>query len=59
MQIADLHDPRRVIGEGGGIRVAIWVPYEHGEARIATALAAGGRMVRDDLALSWWTSAGY
>ena len=32
---------------GGAIHVAIWVPYEQAEARIAAALAAGGRMVRD------------
>jgi 4a-hydroxytetrahydrobiopterin dehydratase len=42
---------------GGGIHVAIWVPYEQAEARIAAALAAGGRMVRDTFAPSWWTLA--
>ena len=42
---------------GGAIHVAIWVPYEHAEARIAAALAAGGRMVRDAFAPSWWTLA--
>ena len=42
---------------GGAIHVAIWVPYEQAEARIATALAAGGRMVRDEFAPSWWTLA--
>jgi 4a-hydroxytetrahydrobiopterin dehydratase len=42
---------------GGAIHVAIWVPYEHAEARIAAALAAGGRMVRDEFAPSWWTLA--
>jgi 4a-hydroxytetrahydrobiopterin dehydratase len=35
----------------------IWVPYEQAEARIAAALAAGGRMVRDEFAPSWWTLA--
>ncbi len=45
-------------GDGGGaIHVAIWVPYEQAEARIAAALAAGGRMVRDEFAPSWWTLA--
>ena len=34
---------------GGAIHVAIWVPYEQAEARIAAALAAGGRLVRDDV----------
>jgi 4a-hydroxytetrahydrobiopterin dehydratase len=42
---------------GGAIHIAIWVPYEHAEARIAAALAAGGRMVRDDFAPAWWTLA--
>jgi 4a-hydroxytetrahydrobiopterin dehydratase len=42
---------------GGAIHVAIWVPYEQAEARIASALAAGGRMVRDEFAPSWWTLA--
>ena len=42
---------------GGAIHVAVWVPHEHAEARIAAALAAGGRMVRDKFAPSWWTLA--
>ena len=42
---------------GGAIHVAIWVPSEQAEARIAAALAAGGRLVRDEFAPSWWTLA--
>jgi 4a-hydroxytetrahydrobiopterin dehydratase len=42
---------------GGAIHVAIWVPYEQAKSPIATALAAGGRMVRDEFAPSWWTLA--
>jgi 4a-hydroxytetrahydrobiopterin dehydratase len=42
---------------GGAIHVAIWVPYEQAEARVAAALAAGGRLVRDESAPSWWTLA--
>ena len=42
---------------GGAIHIAIWVPYEQAQARIAAALAAGGRMVRDECAPSWWTLA--
>lgn len=42
---------------GGAIHIAIWVPYEQAEARIEAALAAGGRMVRDEFAPSWWTLA--
>ena len=42
---------------GGAIHVAVWVPSEQAEARIAAALGAGGRMVRDQFAPSWWTLA--
>ncbi|HEV8488719.1 MAG TPA: VOC family protein [Candidatus Limnocylindrales bacterium] len=42
---------------GGAIHVAIWVPYELAEARVAAALAAGGHMVRDKFAPAWWTLA--
>jgi 4a-hydroxytetrahydrobiopterin dehydratase len=42
---------------GGAIHVAVWVPYEQAEARVAAALAAGGRIVRDQFAPSWWTLA--
>jgi 4a-hydroxytetrahydrobiopterin dehydratase len=44
-------------GEGGAIHVVIWVPLEEAEARIKAALAAGGHMVRDENAPSWWTLA--
>jgi 4a-hydroxytetrahydrobiopterin dehydratase len=50
-----MKEPRR--DGGGAIHLAIWVPYEQAEARIAAALAAGGRMVRDQFAPSWWTLA--
>jgi 4a-hydroxytetrahydrobiopterin dehydratase len=42
---------------GGAIHVAIWVPPDQAEARVAAALAAGGRLVRDDFAPAWWTLA--
>ena len=42
---------------GGAIHIAVWVPYEQAEARIAAVLAAGGRMVRDTFAPAWWTLA--
>ena len=42
---------------GGAIHVAVWVPYEQAEARVAAALAAGGHMVRDQFAPAWWTLA--
>jgi 4a-hydroxytetrahydrobiopterin dehydratase len=53
--LEQMDEPR---GDGGGaIHIAIWVPYEQAEPRIAAALAAGGRMVRDEFAPSWWTLA--
>jgi 4a-hydroxytetrahydrobiopterin dehydratase len=42
---------------GGALHIAIWVPDGQAEARVAAALAAGGRMVRDEFAPSWWTLA--
>lgn len=44
-------------GGSGAIHIAVWVPVEEAEARVAAALAAGGRMVRDQFAPSWWTLA--
>ncbi len=50
-----MYEPR---GKGGGaIHVGIWVPQEEAEALAQAALAAGGRMVRDTYAPSWWTLA--
>ncbi len=42
---------------GGAIHLAIWVPYDEAESRIAAALSAGGHMVRDQFAPAWWTLA--
>ena len=50
-----MHEPRP--DGGGAIHVAVWLPAEQAEARVAAALAAGGRLVRDDFAPSWWTLA--
>jgi 4a-hydroxytetrahydrobiopterin dehydratase len=50
-----MNEPR---GDGGGaIHVGIWVPHEEAEARVAAAIAAGGRLVRDQFAPAWWTLA--
>jgi 4a-hydroxytetrahydrobiopterin dehydratase len=50
-----MEEPR---GDGGGaIHIAIWLPPELAEARVKAALDAGGRMVRDEFAPSWWTLA--
>jgi 4a-hydroxytetrahydrobiopterin dehydratase len=51
----EMEEPRS--GGGGAIHLGIWVPYEQAEARVAAALAAGGRMVRDEFAPAWWTLA--
>jgi 4a-hydroxytetrahydrobiopterin dehydratase len=42
---------------GGSIHVAIWVPLDQAGARVEAALAAGGRLVRDEFAPAWWTLA--
>ena len=42
---------------GGAIHVGIWVPHEQADARVAAALAAGGRIVRDRFAPAWVTLA--
>lgn len=55
-----MDEPRGGVGQtagGGAIHVAVWVPYEQAAARVAAALAAGGRLVRDEFAPSWWTLA--
>jgi 4a-hydroxytetrahydrobiopterin dehydratase len=45
-------------GDGGGaIHIAVWLPPELAQARVDAALAAGGRLVRDDMAPMWWTLA--
>jgi len=41
----------------GAIHVAVWIPQERAEERVAAALAAGGRLVRDEFAPAWWTLA--
>ena len=42
---------------GGAIHVAVWVPHDQAKERVAAALAAGGRLVRDDFAPAWWSLA--
>jgi 4a-hydroxytetrahydrobiopterin dehydratase len=47
-----MDEPR---GNGGGaIHVAVWVPHDQAEQRLAAARAAGGRIVHD-AAPRWWT----
>ena len=50
----EMSEPR---GDGGGaLHVGIFVPPEAAEARLAAALGAGGRLVRDRAPM-WWTLA--
>jgi 4a-hydroxytetrahydrobiopterin dehydratase len=39
------------------VHVDVWVPHDQAEARVAAALAAGGRLVSDEHAPEWWTLA--
>lgn len=39
------------------IHVDVWVAHDQAEARVAAALAAGGRLVSDARAPSWWVLA--
>jgi 4a-hydroxytetrahydrobiopterin dehydratase len=39
------------------IHVAVWVPIEQAEARVAAAIAAGGHLVTDQFAPMWWVLA--
>ncbi len=41
----------------GAIHLGMWVPPEEARKRVDAALAAGGHLVRDDYAPSWWTLA--
>jgi 4a-hydroxytetrahydrobiopterin dehydratase len=39
------------------IHLDVWVPHDQAEARIAAAIAAGGHLVTDQQAPSWWVLA--
>jgi 4a-hydroxytetrahydrobiopterin dehydratase len=39
------------------IHVDVFVPHDQAEARVAAALEAGGRIVREEFAPAWWTLA--
>jgi len=65
----DLDDPRasgpsfwfqEIDAEQSGrnrFHVDVSVPHDQGEARVAAAVAAGGRLVSDENAPAWWTLA--
>jgi 4a-hydroxytetrahydrobiopterin dehydratase len=44
-------------GQQNRLHIDVWVPPEEAEARIAAAIAAGGRLVNDEHAPRWWTLA--
>jgi 4a-hydroxytetrahydrobiopterin dehydratase len=53
-----LEDMDTARGDGGGsLHLAVWVPPENAQTRIRSAIAAGGRVVRDDRAPAWVTLA--
>ena len=39
------------------VHIDVWVPHDQAKARVAAALAAGGRLVSDEHAPEWWTLA--
>jgi len=39
------------------IHIDVWVPHDQAEARVAAAIAAGGHLVTDEHAPSWWVLA--
>ena len=39
------------------IHIDVWVPHDQAEARVAAAIAAGGHLVTDEQAPSWWVLA--
>ena len=39
------------------IHIDVYVPHDQAEARVAAAIAAGGRLVTDEYAPAWWTLA--
>lgn len=39
------------------IHIDVWVPHDQAEVRVAAAIAAGGRLVMDEHAPSWWVLA--
>lgn len=41
----------------GRIHLDVWVPHDQAEQRVAAAVEAGGRLVTDEFAPSWWVLA--
>ena len=51
-QQMDAPRPRR-----NRIHLDVWVPHDRAEERVAAAIAAGGHLVTDEHAPSWWVLA--
>ena len=65
-ELNDRHRRKPVVGfqqmnaprpQRNRIHLDIWVPHDQAEARVAAAVAAGGRVVSDEMALSGWVLA--
>ncbi|WP_346121713.1 VOC family protein [Micromonospora coerulea] len=39
------------------MHIDVWVPYDQAEARVAAAVAAGGRLLTDEYAPAYWVLA--
>jgi 4a-hydroxytetrahydrobiopterin dehydratase len=52
-----IHDRRAAPPQRNRIHVDVWVPHDQAEARVAAAIAAGGHLVTDEHAPSWWVLA--
>ena len=44
-------------GGAGTIHLVVWVPWDEAESRVAAGIAAGGRVVRHNVAENFWTLA--
>lgn len=72
-EVTDIYDPRRLNlpiffqqmpaseearrKQRNRIHIDVFVPHDHAEARVAAAITAGGHLVTDEHAPSWWTLA--
>ena len=65
-ELNDRHRRKPVVGfqqmdaprpQRNRIHLDIWVPHDQAEARVAAAVAAGGRVVSDEMAPSGWVLA--
>jgi 4a-hydroxytetrahydrobiopterin dehydratase len=67
--VEELNDPHRrkpIVGfqqmdaprpQRNRIHLDVWVPHDQAEAHVAAAVAAGGRVISEEMAPSWWVLA--